>query len=268
MKENSKIKYKLRKRVFLAGDCHGQLRVLSHAVTDNILPDSCDVICLGDLGQCKPNYWEGYWKRMNTKAERRDIRFYLIRGNHDMPGFFKHANSKSNVIIVEDYDEFAWRPAGKTITGVAVGGAVSVDRSLRWENSWFWSENEGMPDVPHNIGHKDFVVSHTGITPPTLGTIKPFDIESCKEKDKNLISDLLDEKARYTQLLSKTTPDKAFYGHYHMSAVFDYLGVECRVLNIDELYELIPWKCSLLHKFVTSLTALKDRILTWMSITK
>lgn len=251
MQAYSKHRFKLRRDVFLMGDVHGNLRGLSHHVADHIVPDSCDIICLGDNAQIKHDRWEPSWESMNKKAASRDIRIYLIRGNHDEASFYKHSNSLSNIILVEDWDEFVYRPYFSKHIGLAVGGAVSVDRMTRWTNGWYWCREEMLPDFWAFPLNADFVLSHTGIRPPCIDQGHGgMDLSKLLEQDGDLKRDLENEQKLYDSLLRDTRATKAFYGHFHTSALFRHepTNTECRVLNINELYPLRPWKINWIDK--------------------
>lgn len=259
----SKQTIKLRRDVFLSGDVHGNLRVLSHSVTDKLVPEHSDIICLGDNGQTKATEWEPSWKSMNKKAAARDIRIFLIRGNHDEAAFYKHENSLSNIILVEDGDEFVYRPYFSKHTGIAVGGAVSVDRMTRLANNWYWCKEERFPDIWGLLPNVDFVLSHTGIRPPDIDQGQGgMDLSKLLEHDGNLKSDLEDEQMLYGRLLSDTRAAKAFYGHFHISSLFTHepTNTECRVLDIGELYPLRPWKINTTDKVLMWLDAIKTKI--------
>ena len=263
----SKHTIKLRRDVFLMGDVHGNLRGLSHHVTDHTVPDSCDIICLGDNAQTKPDRWEPAWESMNKKAAARDIRIFLIRGNHDEAAFYKRENSLSNIILIEDGDTLVYRPYFSKHTGIAVGGAVSVDRMTRWANNWYWCREETFPDIWGLLPNADFVLSHTGIRPPCIDQGHGgMDLSKLLEQDGDLKSDLEDEQMLYDRLLQDTRATKAFYGHFHMSSLFHYeaTDTECRVLDINELYQLRPWKINRIDKILIWLRAIKIKIMSYL----
>lgn len=247
----SKQIFKLRRSVFLMGDVHGNLRVLSHSVLDKLVPEHSDIICLGDNGQTKATEWEPSWTSMNKKAASRDVRVFLIRGNHDEASFYKHENSLSNIILVEDGDEFVYRPYFSKHIGIAAGGAVSVDRITRWANNWYWCKEEQFPACWGLLPIADFVLSHTGIRPPCIATGGGgMDLSKLLEQDRDLKSDLEEEQDMYELFLRHTEAGKAFYGHFHTSSLFRHepTNTECRVLNANELYPLRPWKINWIDK--------------------
>lgn len=235
------MKFELRENIFVIGDMHGNLRGLMHALTQaqdkHYLPDGCDVILLGDCGIVREGIPNDY-RAANKRAKKRDIRIYLFRGNHDNPAVYKHDwhdtdEQLDHVFVLEDLDEFVF-PNGKT--GLVIPGAVSVDRCYRWQNNWCWFADELAPteDKVENK-HYDILFGHGGITPPVIKSEESRIFDSWLAYDKNLESDLAIEQDNWNKILSKTTPSRFYFGHYHCSESFEHNGVLCRVCDISEI---------------------------------
>lgn len=237
------MRFKLREQVYVIGDMHGNLQSMMHslciATSKTYFPDGSDIILLGDCGIVNKGIPNDY-RAASKKAKPRDIRIFVFRGNHDNPNAYSHQwhlkdPQLSNVYIMEDLDEFEF-PNGKL--GLVIPGALSVDRSYRWERGWCWFEGENIPDISH-IQDRDkysFIFSHGGPTPPCLsfGSDSGF-FATCCEKDKNLLSDIAKEQEKWTTILEEVRPERMYFGHFHCSETFDKGDTICRVCDIGEI---------------------------------
>lgn len=237
--------FDLRENVYAIGDMHGNLKALMHALSvstsKEYLPDGSDVILLGDCGMVNSGVPNDY-RAANKKAKKRDIRIFIMRGNHDNPDIYKHTwhdedPQLSNVYLLEDLDEFRFTN-GKL--GVVIPGAVSTDRYYRWVNNWCWFENEGIPSIDslEDPEKYSFIFSHGGPTPPVIERSDNPLFASWCAADENLLPDLEKEQGKWRDILSKVKPDRMYYGHYHCSERFEVNNTECKVCDIGEIIEV------------------------------
>lgn len=239
------MQFQLRDNVYVIGDMHGNLSSMMHSLSistsKTYFPDGSDIILLGDCGIINKGIPNDY-RAANKKAKKRDIRIFVFRGNHDNPKAYSHHWQKedpnlSNVYILEDLDEFVF-PNGKL--AVVIPGAVSIDRSYRWEQGWCWFEDETVPSL-ESLADKNkysFIFSHGGPKPPCITTDPGTDcgiFAECCRADKNLLSDLEKEQEYWRMALREIAPERIYFGHYHCSEYFETEGVRCRVCDIGEI---------------------------------
>lgn len=240
------MKYTLDKPTFLFGDNHGNLRGISHFITDHDEYHDINIIVLGDCGLMIDN-WTGDWLSINKKAATKNIMVYIFRGNHDNPDFFKKENNLSNLTILEDFDEINLIYNGQEFSGLIYPGALSVDRSWRWkmanvyQNKKLWYEGENIKPIPEDIKNYDFILGHGGLTPPSIDADPSF-LNSFIPYDEKLLDDIKAEQNNYKKLLEATKPTYFIYGHFHISESFTYNDIKCQALDINEWIEFKPNK--------------------------
>lgn len=208
------------KPTYLMGDVHANLENLSilHKIEPGIL------FILGDVGF-------GFSKN----SDKRLIDFFidlvnkgweinLIRGNHDNPSYWH--NDKygiKGINFLKDY----------TIVNIndkkylVVGGGVSIDVAFRTPNINWW-EDEEITIGNRNVYKENIygILSHTGFNPPTILPMN-FDreVEERLEREKMILNFIKRE----------VKPKRWYYGHYHVSSVYDQEGCRCRVLDEGEV---------------------------------
>lgn len=241
--------------VILCGDIHGSPGNILEKIESIDIRD-VDIIILGDIGIWRYRDYRGKFALFDKALAERNINCYVMRGNHDNPIFFRQPGTHKEVDrFWSKFNNFKLLPDFTTMTyndktGIAIGGGLSVDRSVRssfykhrkpqfkfsYRNDDWWPDEilQLPPDLAEN--HYDFILSHNGPCPPCLTHQSPI-IAGYKLRDKNLINDLNAEQQKYEALADLYTPDKWFMGHYHLSYMFQYKNIECRVLNEFELKE-------------------------------
>lgn len=239
------MKYILDKNTYLLGDVHGNLRGLSHFITDTDEHNDCSIVVLGDCGLMSDE-WTNGWPSINEKAKAKNIKIYILRGNHDNPDFFKHDNSLENIIVLEDFDEVYYYQNEHCFTGLIYGGSLSVDRSWRWNfqketGKVIWFKDEVLKEIPElvfeNADRYDFILGHGGLTPPSIEADPTF-IMSFIPNDPELLNDIKKEQDQYKHLLAELKPNYFFYGHFHISEQFRYNDIKCQALDINEFIKL------------------------------
>lgn len=124
-------------RVYIVGDIHNNWSFIYNFFADK---KDCYVIQVGDfnIGLNKTNHaaeQELIW--LNKYLFERNIKMYIIRGNHDNPAFFKGNHIYSNLELLPDY---SIREINKEKI-LFIGGAISINRSqATYGIDWFDDE--------------------------------------------------------------------------------------------------------------------------------
>jgi hypothetical protein len=160
--------------------------------------------------------------------------FYCIRGNHDDPSLFDGSIAHSNIVLLEDYSQMLF--GDKKIQ--LVGGAVSIDRIHRKPGTSYWSKEPFLYE-PDKAVECDILITHTA--PSWIGpTVKDnHRIQYWLDNDDCLYEDLSFERQELDKLIRKCKPTRHFCGHFHLHAVAEQDGCISRILDIDELLELV-----------------------------
>lgn len=235
--------------IYFVGDIHGEFNQFKYELTP--IENAIVVLC-GDIGIGfhKPKHYENIFLELQQICEKRNIYICLVRGNHDDPHYFQadslyHLSENlcrdyPNVIFIKDYDIILTK-FGNIL---AIGGAVSIDRTSRSLNKDFWSNEFVKPltiDDYNRLNEYaiDIVVTHTAPS-----TFLPYGVNSSivdfyTQYDRLLQYDLLEEREMldkiFLHLMMKWRPKDWYYGHYHMSnyELKDYLGNEIKCHGLD-----------------------------------
>lgn len=224
------------KNVYATGDIHGNIRSLSFFINEGKkMKDSFVIVC-GDigLGFSSPVAISNDLNRICPKLAKNGNAIGVFRGNHDDPSWF-HEPEKMNEIclnkgvdgitrnefvIIDDYTILKSRYGNI----LCVGGARSVDKSVRIEGFSWWKD-EMVQDMPENFIEElgdmkiDYVCTHTGPSvayPLENGGI----MEAYAMYDSTLIEDCESERIKLSELWSKLTElghniKYWLYGHFH-----------------------------------------------------
>lgn len=243
------------REIYVMGDIHGEFqfayaRDVQHAC----------IILAGDCGFGFHHY-KYYTGCLYPKAlkwlEKNDNIIICVRGNHDDPAYY---NGKlfyeERMMCVPDYTVIR----GYHHTVLCVGGAVSIDRTYRYDLNamnpsgaqYWWQGEEPVLDTDKireitEAGFRiDTVVTHTcpefcypmdkGATNSTLS--------HWLLADPTLRFDLLRERSVMTELYHWLVDEydhpvkRWMYGHYHASHKTIYDGMICQLLDINEISPL------------------------------
>lgn len=240
------------REIYVMGDIHGEF----HEAYMRNVQHAC-IILAGDVGFGFHHY-KYYTGCMYRKAEqwleRNDNIIICVRGNHDDPAYYKgKLFYEERMMCVPDYTVIK----GYHHTVLCVGGAVSIDRTYRYDLNairpdgprYWWEDEAPVLDTDKireitEAGYRiDTVVSHTcpafcyptdkGVTNGTLG--------HWLIADPTLRFDLINERSVMTELYHQLTEEydhpvrRWIYGHYHASHKSVYDGMICQLLDINEI---------------------------------
>jgi hypothetical protein len=224
--------------LILLGDTHGAWSQLMWNIERADIRDK-NILGVGDLGvgfYANPAREKDDYKSINRALADRNIFFYGIRGNHDDPNYFKKGQciELSNFQTLEDYTQLEWRDKIKIL---CVGGAVSIDRTGRLLNKSYW-EDEAVNYQPSSCREVDVLVTHTA---PSWCFPQQFNemVYGWALEDAYLIGDLSNERAIMNEIHKLCKPKLHFYGHFHSSWTETINNCKHKLLNIDELYQLV-----------------------------
>lgn len=203
--------------IYVTGDIHGQFNPLLYILENGDYSGS-SIFIAGDIGLG----FHGIDHDLETlrSAEKRlkkiDIHLYLVRGNHDIPGYWSRTNKPRalndfpHIHFVVDYKVVELE--GHKIA--VCGGATSIDRYQRTRNIDWW-EQESVIDYKYltKIKGIDTVITHAApiFCPPGDHDIKkvPYDVLRRSREDREIL------KRLYFDLIQETKVTNWFYGHYH-----------------------------------------------------
>ena len=235
--------------IIAIGDIHGEFSKMQNQMVDIMesAGEPVNFVQVGDfgLGFEKPKRDHDRLTTINHFLKEKDSRLYVIRGNHDNPGFWEWGcgYNFSNIHFVSD-DEVHILD-GKTC--YFAGGAVSVDRSRRTQGIDYWEAEQYRVREP--ISQSEFSNVRVDIlfTHDVYHPVSPFGTTSdtlkywC-ERDENLMGDILNSQHSMMSLyhdVYDTNPNFSWYhGHYHESHVTNNNGQVVHSLGILEFKEV------------------------------
>lgn len=237
--------------MYFIGDPHG-LRPIFQIIDKHKLKNQ-NLIQVGDLGLGFMEITRDLknLELLDQALEETGNTLFAIRGNHDNPIFWKKElglwlPKYRNIHLVDDYQ--VRRIEDKNI--LFVGGAISIDRIVRraefpptwWSGEEFNLDSFKLVEIENNIQNIDIVVTHTAphFAYPR-GSSVPIVNQYCNI-DPMLRQDLNSERQQVTALaeviIKKYKPKHWIYGHFHSSKSEKAMGVDFKLLNINELYEV------------------------------
>jgi hypothetical protein len=221
------------KPIFYIGDHHGDWKQLFW-FANRLKLENCYLISVGDSGigfRPKNEQIENI-NVLNNKFKKLDITFMSIRGNHDDPSYYNGDNKiqLDNFQTIEDYTVMEHN--GKLIQ--FIGGATSIDRTMRREGISYWS-GESLNFQKDRLQKVDTLVSHTA---PSWCFPQAFNemVYSWAREDADLLEELTDERAVMDEIAKVCQPSLHLYGHFHDSWSEEINGCKHRLLNINEIW--------------------------------
>ncbi len=219
---------------YLAGDTHALLGPLMRQFRDNEVRGS-SIIILGDVGLgFDQDKEEQLLRNCDVFLSATENDLYLIRGNHDKPSLWQEGGENA---WSTSFQHIHFVPDGQLmmIQGkryVALGGAISVDRSARELGVDYWADEEFTPPTGVIAGLHG-VLAHTGPFFPGLGSIMDY-----IHRDHDLRFDLAREEDAVMSTIALLQPAIWYCGHFHRSQTLQVDNTFCRCLDIGEIYQL------------------------------
>lgn len=212
------------------GDPHGLQNIYKKI---DLIPEGSDWVILGDCGIGFREHLVDMnnLEQLSNFVYNKNIRLFLLRGNHDSPKWWEYPPVFPNLFFVQDYSTIHLPNNEKVL---CVGGGVSIDRIIRNEHVDFW-KGEITPDVPEDLKPHEYVFSHdcpSYVNKPT----KSLEGYPALKLDRSLLRDCDIQRQKIDRIIEKTQPKRVFYGHMHnsFSEVVDNRRFRC--LNIEELF--------------------------------
>jgi UDP-2,3-diacylglucosamine pyrophosphatase LpxH len=245
--------------MYFLGDTHG-VRSAFQVISKHKLENQ-NIIHVGDFGLGFQDIIRDVadLQKLDELLEVTGNTLYVIRGNHDNPIFWDgklRLPKFMNIRFQPDYSiNFI---EGKSI--LFVGGAISIDRLIRgseYPPTW-WKEERFILDYDkldeliklHDLKKLDIVVTHTApgdcypyIKNPFPPIVTQFiDLEE-KHGLTSLENELKDERYDVSKLRDQLirlglAPKHWLYGHFHSTKKEIISGIEFKLVNINELYEV------------------------------
>ena len=223
------------KPTLVVGDIHGEWDALFRKIQTLDLKD-CTLICVGDLGV---GFKDSHAKEIralqfaNDFFAARDIHFLSIRGNHDNPAFFNgEIQTFSNLRLVPDYH-------AETLNDkrfLFVGGAISIDRTLRKQGVSYWKDEVFKLDQS-KLQRCDVLITHSA--PTWNGPIeKNGMLATFCQKDPMLWDECMTERKQHDILLKLCGAKRNYCGHFHQFNVVDFDGCVSTICDILQIAEI------------------------------
>lgn len=237
--------------LYFMGDIHfGPIQAANVIINKGI--ENAAVIICGDFGigfergKLSEEREICYLFTVNSWLRKRNIHLYVIRGNHDDPYYFNSSmqlfeQKYSNIDLLPDYTIIKY----KKERILCVGGAVSLDRSIRTQEINYWDNEKPVYDLKE-IGKKlisgKITILATHDMPSDIYDESEFgkDLLGYKNRDLSLEADVEDSRNRISKVLNRlikrnSKPSKVYYGHYHRSKTERWNDIEFNGLDICEL---------------------------------
>lgn len=254
------------KCLVVCGDIHGDFNILVNKACVQYGMRDTVIIVAGDcgFGFVKKGFYETMTKRNSQRMNTANNWILFVRGNHDNPAYFDgHTFVHKRFMAIPDYSVV--KANGHTV--LCVGGAISIDRTLRkkiWEKklknilrfvngsesndvltpNYYW-QNEApvfnsellKQALAENV--IDTVVTHTA---PSFCELQSKNgLVQWAAEDPELFSDVQQERAIMDDLynnLDKSIIKHWCYGHFHQSWHSSIDGTLFKMLDIMELFEI------------------------------
>jgi hypothetical protein len=214
-------------RLLLVGDLHANIERAEEINTLAISQDIDKVVGLGDFG-----YQFTTDERSVLSGQK--VPWYFIDGNHDDHTLLRHDADE----IVEFWPDlyyiprgYVWEWEGKTFA--AMGGASSIDKSMRTPYISWWPEEPiqlgDMYRLDDNVGSRkiDIFLSHEAPKIAVDHITKHLSILDCGVNDRMLLY----------QAWNNYRPRLWFHGHWHYR--YEWLQGDTKFIGLGHDYDTI-----------------------------
>lgn len=246
------------KHLFVSGDIHGKIRSLVYNLRRLNIRDSV-VIVAGDcgIGFEKIGHYENMYHRIKKNLENQNCMLLFVRGNHDDPLFFREKQiDYPRMKTIPDYSIIK---VGERTT-LCIGGAISLDRfdrkqeiikrkirhkkelSIYWEDEFPVFHEDLLSEITNSGISIDTVVTHSA--PEFCYPLVKGNLSKRILNDPFLQEDVKMERETLNKIYNKLITDNHqikdwLYGHFHLSYIEFIKNIRFRLLDIDELVEVL-----------------------------
>jgi predicted phosphodiesterase len=230
--------------VLLVGDVHGRWDELTARLAAARAADQ-PIVQVGDFGLGflpQPQEAAALAALDRFLVDRR-CQLWVIRGNHDNPARWAHAEADPwrAIHLVPDYTVL--RLEGHTL--LCVGGAISIDRLARSPGISYWPDEGFRLDAQRlaalDLSGLDMVVTHTApddAPPREPGAV----VHMYAAADPGLLRELPEERRQISRLrellLQRAGPRLWVYGHFHAHATSTMGGILYIMLDVHQFYRV------------------------------
>lgn len=226
----------MERKLLICGDLHGELPTLIYKA-----PENSDILVVGDIGVGfgGPNSFDVLVGSVFNSMERKNIRVFCIRGNHDNPEFFDGRIIRDRVTLLKDHIPFTLHD----LLIYPIGGAPSHDKDWRLKKN---AKQERYGSSKRIWWPGECIVAHTEKLPVKIDIMLSHDSPTFFEppliRDNDMSWETYNQIKEGRQYLSSlfdlSTIKSWFFGHYHQSMSGVYGGCLWRCLEPLELYNV------------------------------
>lgn len=246
------------KYLCVSGDIHGEIRTLVYNLRRLNVRDSV-VIVAGDcgIGFEKIGHYGNIYHRISGTLETQNCILLFVRGNHDDPLFFREKLIDYPYMkTIPDYSVI--KVGEKNV--LCIGGAISLDRfdrkqeilkrqirhkkeiSIYWEDEFLFFDEKLLSELAASGISINIVITHSAPTFCYPQTKRNF--ERRLVSDPDLLKDVSVEREILYKIYNKLVDDghpvkEWLYGHFHTSHLEIIDNTKFRLLDIDELVEVL-----------------------------
>lgn len=221
------------KPTLIVGDIHGEWEALFRKIDHLDLRDAT-LLCVGDvgIGFVERLKQERQHIHINNFFKSRDIEFLSIKGNHDDPAYFDGSINLSHFKLLPDYTTLTLNDK----KFLFVGGAISIDRTIRKEGISYWKDEVFKLDES-KIQQCDVLITHSA--PTWNGPIeKNGMLANFCQKDATLWDECMEERKQHDVLIKLSGAKRHFAGHFHGYFVVDFDDCVSTILDILQIAEI------------------------------
>lgn len=232
------------------GDMHGDFRAIYNGILNKHKHFSC-IFQVGDFmskyayfSDSKMKAYEESLRKLNDDLVNKNSYLFIVRGNHDMPGWFTGNFRYSNIFFIKDWSVLSVEINFERKNIFCIGGAISVDR-IELKMDGFYFEGEGISFIDNfEAFNIDYLITHTAPDYAKPGFNFPQFIYDFAKQDDTLIEELIEERTKLGAVVNKIIDDNPglkqyFYGHFHNKLIGEHRGVKLRCLEVDEVCEIL-----------------------------
>lgn len=222
--------------VGFAGDWHGNTKWAVQAIEYAKQKGIATLLHVGDYGF---KFTADWVNAIEFACSRYDVNIYAVRGNHDDPGFISSLSlDEDGLHVLSNHVRFIPDGHSVSLDGLVIlglGGAPSIDCSLRVPGVTWW-ENETLdPTVLWSLAKADVVISHDCPNGVDLNLDPKFS-EYFESIDPGIVNKCDNHRKLVAAAVNKVSPRLVVHGHYHnvtsdRMTILD--GSETKVVGLD-----------------------------------